>query len=142
MPGGIGLCAGAARPLQQHAEELLLVVRHADRAAQCDLLRRVAADDRILHVEVDPPRVRPLQNLEADAFAARFGLNFPSTSASSTKSGGSRSRRSSSRFKNASHCACPSSMTFASIRPTSGSFFPLSAAATGCASGGIGPEGT
>ena len=36
----------------QHADLLVDVVRHADRAPQRDLVRRVAADDRILHVEV------------------------------------------------------------------------------------------
>ena len=52
-------------------------------------------------------------------FAASAGFSLPSASASSTKSDGSRSRRSTSRLRNASHCAWPSSMTLASMRPAS-----------------------
>ena len=31
---------------------VVVVVRHADRATQCDLVRRIAADHRVFHVEV------------------------------------------------------------------------------------------
>ena len=58
---------GRRAALQQHADRLGVVVAHADRAAQRDLLQRVAADDRIFHVEVDPPRIRPQQHVVHDA---------------------------------------------------------------------------
>jgi hypothetical protein len=45
---------GSRRPLPavEHLDELVAVEAHRDRAAQRDLLRRVAADDRIVLVEI------------------------------------------------------------------------------------------
>jgi hypothetical protein len=55
---------------------------------------------------------------------------------------GRMSRKSSSRFMNASQRAWPSSMMLTSTRDVSGSSRPLSAAATACDASGIGPAGS
>ncbi len=52
------------------------VVTHSDRAAQRDLLGRVAADDGIVHVEVRPPGVRPQQHVVLDALRRELGLEL------------------------------------------------------------------
>ena len=73
MSGGIGLVAGTRAAFEDDADELVHVVAHADRAAQRDLLRRVAADHRVLHVEVGPARVGPQQRFVPDAFRGELG---------------------------------------------------------------------
>ena len=83
MSGGIGPFAGTARPLSSTRMQLVDVVAHADRAAQRDLLRRVAADDRVLHVEIRPPGVRPQQHVVDDALRRELGRSLPLSSACS-----------------------------------------------------------
>ena len=57
--GGNGTLRRHRPVVVEHVDEFVDVECHADRTPQRDLLRRVAADHGIFHVEIRPPGVRP-----------------------------------------------------------------------------------
>ena len=104
------------------------VVGHADRAAQRDLLLRVPADHRVLHVEVlehdrrlDAAHQRERRARRARASACSRG---PARCRRDREARGSR--WSSSPFWKASSRGFDSSMMLISTRPIAGSFCPSS----------------